>query len=301
MVFRGFVGNLIREAAQGKLHEAADAQQKIAELGDVDVLVATAAAAESGGLVDKLTDPVTLAGRGFTERVGRLGERVVGIVETGVGRQRAARAMAEVIAVRQPQWVIAAGFAGALHEDLLRGHFLMADAVLHTESNHELSIGLTMDEQTLAASPNIHVGRLLTLDHIVRSPEEKRKLGEQHNALACDMETYAVAKVCVETKTRFLAMRIISDAVDDELPPEIAKLLDQNSTAAKLGAATAALWNRPSAAKDLWKLKEDALAASDRLAKFLAGVVEQLPVDPRPELPNNENVTGARDDRGESP
>ncbi len=297
MVFRGFVGNLIREAAQGKLREAADARQKIAEIGDVEVLVAMAAAAESGGLVDKVTDPVTLAGRGFTERVGRLGERVVGIVETGVGCQRAEAAMAEVIAARRPQWVIAAGFAGGLHEDLLRGHYLMADAVRHAESSHELSIGLTMDKETLAASPNIHVGRLLTVDHIVRSPDEKRKLGEQHDALACDMETYAVAKVCVETKTRFLAVRIISDAIDDQIPPEIAKLLDQNTTAAKLGAATAALWNRPSAAKDLWKLKEDALAASDRLAKFLVGVIEQLPVTDSRRQESPPTASHNRDDR----
>jgi hypothetical protein len=34
---------------------------------------------------------------------------------------------------------------------------------------------------------------------------------------------------------------------------------------------------RFSAAKDLWKLREDALKTSDRLAKFLVGVVEQLP------------------------
>jgi hypothetical protein len=30
----------------------------------------------------------------------------------------------------------------------------------------------------------------------------------------------------------------------------------------------------------MWQLKEDALAASDRLARFLAGIVEQLPKSP---------------------
>jgi hypothetical protein len=30
--------------------------------------------------------------------------------------------------------------------------------------------------------------------------------------------------------------------------------------------------------KDLWQLKEDAIRASDRLAKFLEGIVTQLPV-----------------------
>ena len=47
--------------------------------------------------------------------------------------------------------------------------------------------------------------------------------------------------------------------------------------ASKLGAAAGAIMKRFSAAKDLWKLREDALKASDRLAKFLASIVEQLP------------------------
>jgi hypothetical protein len=37
-----------------------------------------------------------------------------------------------------------------------------------------------------------------------------------------------------------------------------------------------AMTKRFSAAKDLWKLREDALKASDRLAKFLVGVTNEL-------------------------
>ena len=91
------------------------------------------------------------------------------------------------------------------------------------------------------------------------------------------METFAVAKACAAAGRRLLSVRIISDAVDDELPPEIEHLLHQKTLAGKLGAAAGAVLNRFSAAKDLWQLREDALKASDRLAKFLVGVVEQLP------------------------
>jgi adenosylhomocysteine nucleosidase len=90
-----------------------------------------------------------------------------------------------------------------------------------------------------------------------------------------------VVETCAALQVRCLSVRIISDAVDDVLPKEIEKLMAQESTAAKLGAAAAALWNRPSAAKDLWQLKEDALVASDKLAKFLLGVKRQLPVEKR--------------------
>ncbi|MFY9342078.1 MAG: hypothetical protein WAT39_06300 [Planctomycetota bacterium] len=44
------------------------------------------------------------------------------------------------------------------------------------------------------------------------------------------------------------------------------------------GAVVGTLWRRPSSVKDMWKLKETALLAADGLAKFLAGLIMQLPV-----------------------
>jgi adenosylhomocysteine nucleosidase len=90
------------------------------------------------------------------------------------------------------------------------------------------------------------------------------------------METAAIAAVCRQEKTRFLSVRVISDAVDDELPPEIEKLMASKSFARQLGAAAGAIFKRPSSIKDMWKLREDAVRLSDRLATFLSGVVEQL-------------------------
>ena len=154
----------------------------------------------------------------------------------------------------------------------------MAETLVDEASGEQLSVGLSMDREALAQSPGVHVGRLLTVDRLIRTVEEKQQLGEGHAALACDMETFAVARISADLKRRFLSVRVISDMVDDELPKEVARLLDQQTTAAQWGAAAAALWNRPSSAKDLWKLKEDALQISDRLAKFLVSVISQLPI-----------------------
>ena len=282
-MFRYFLGNMIREAAQQQFQDAAENARETAERAadlKCDVLVVMALPIEAGGLVDQLRDLVVTAGDGFTERIGQLGkDTCVGILETGPGQKRASAATAEVIASREPQWVISAGFAGGLHDELRRGHFLMADSVSQASTGEEIEVGLTMDREALKSSNGVHVGRLLTVDRIIRGVAEKRQLGEQHNALACDMETFAVARCSQQAKKRFLSVRIISDAVDDELPKEIDKLLQQENRVAQLGAAAAALWNRPSSAKDMWKLKEDALRSSDRLARFLPGVIEQLPIE----------------------
>ena len=287
MVFRYFLGNLIREAAQGKLQQTAAEAKAAAERHlelKCDVLVAMALPIEAGGFLDCLAEPSTMKSAKFTEHIGHLkkvgGEEsvVVGIVETGVGQTSAGLVTSQLIGLRQPQWVVSAGFAGGLHEDLPRNQFLMADRVRCAKSGEELSVGLSMGNEPTDASPAVHVGRLLTVDHLVRVSNQKRELGGRHDALACDMESFAVTKACQQSDTRFLSVRIISDAVDDELPKEISRLLDQKTTAAQLGAAAAALWKRPSSAKDMWKLKEDAIACSDRLAKFLTGVILQLPL-----------------------
>ena len=134
---------------------------------------------------------------------------------------------------------------------------------------------LAIDLQT-ESSRSVHVGRLLTVDHLICKPAEKAALGAEHHALAVDMESWAVGEVCRQNKVRFLSVRIISDAVDDELPEDLNSLVTQKSTAGRLGAAAGTLFRRPGSVKDMLRLREEALVASDRLAKFLDGVIRQL-------------------------
>jgi adenosylhomocysteine nucleosidase len=126
-------------------------------------------------------------------------------------------------------------------------------------------------------SSHMHVGRVLTTNRVIDTPEEKRALGSEHRALAVDMESFAVATICQREKTRFLSVRVITDSVNRTLPPDIDHLVKRTSTAGRLGAAAGAILRRPASIKDMWQLKEDAIVASERLANFLTGVIRQLP------------------------
>jgi adenosylhomocysteine nucleosidase len=191
--------------------------------------------------------------------------------------QAAARRGAEVlIEGHRPRWVISAGFAGGLQPPTERGDIVMADSVVG-DHGERLAIDLRMPTADDSPSRHVHVGRLLTVDRIIKTAEEKRLLGQQHAALAVDMETLAVAQVCRKQKQRFLAIRAITDAVDDQLPADVERLLNRPTMARKIGSAAGSLLRRPSAAKDLWRLRESAIVAADRLAKFLEGVIKQLP------------------------
>jgi adenosylhomocysteine nucleosidase len=236
--------------------------------------VVFALAIESGGLEDLLSGLVRIRGHGFAAHEGGLKGRRVVIVRSGAGQTRVARATELLIDGHQPQVVISAGFAGALCPTLKRHDIIFANEVSDLKGQ---KISLNQADrifQHSAAWPGLHVGKLLTLDHVVRRPSEKQALFQQHQALAVDMETFAVAEVCRHRDVPFCAVRIILDAAEDQLPPYIERLLRQESKAARLGAALALLWRRPASLKDLWALKENALMASDKLAKFLEKLMD---------------------------
>lgn len=297
MLLRMLVSNFIRQTAERKIHDVVrnrasrgqgesgpetvhdhEAQPLTEEIPPCDAAFVFAMGIESGGFVDLLPDVVATRCESFLEHAAYLDQRRVVVVDSGVGCEAAAKATEDLIAIHKPAWVISAGFAGGLQDELRRGHILMADHLVDCDGN-ELEVGLKLDPQVIAATKGLHVGRLVTVDHIIRDEKEKRALGQQHDAMACDMETMAVAQTCQRHKVRFLSVRIISDAVDDHLPAEIEKLISQKTLAGKLGAAAGAIFGRVSSVKDMWKLKEDALKASDRLAKFLVGVIPQLTGD----------------------
>ena len=230
---------------------------------------------EAAGLVERLTRTIRTRCAAFVEHDGFLGEERVIVAETGVGMEAARRAAADVIAMHQPAWIVSAGYAGGLADDVRRGHFIMAETVVD-ERGRELSVGLKVPPEVLSAQKSLHAGRLVTVDRLIRDEADKRELGRRFDAVACDMETWAVAETCAQLKTRFLSVRIITDAVDDKLPIEIENLLDQKSIAGKLGAVAGALLNRPSSVKDMWKLHEEAQRGSTRLGKFLESAAAQL-------------------------
>ncbi|MFQ5732533.1 MAG: 5'-methylthioadenosine nucleosidase [Planctomycetaceae bacterium] len=176
-----------------------------------------------------------------------------------------------MIDAHSPKWVIACGYSGALRDGTAVGDVVMADAVVDTHGR-ELRVDLNMSAE---GQKRLHVGRFLTSDEMVRSVADKRALGEKHDAIAVDMESLPVAQVCRETGTRFLAVRAISDDLTADLPAEVVSVLGDTGSF-RLGAMLGAVWKRPGSVKEIWRLREQTMIASDRLAKFLQGVVVQL-------------------------
>jgi len=300
MAWHWLLQNWLRGLAEEKIREAvfeaacqkasATAGPDAAETAVCDVVVVFALKEESGGFEDLLEGTVTTKGDGFVVHLGQWKGRRIGIAVSGAGRQAAARATEAMILGHRPKLVLSAGFCGGLKPQLDRHDVLLADRIALADGN-ELPVDLdSVRPARLLSKPGVHVGRLLTTDEIVRRPRDKRALGESHDALGVDLESFAVAEVCARRQTRFLAVRVVSDTVDETLPREVDRLSRQKTRAAQFGAALGAILDRPGALKEMYRLKQNALAASDRLAKAIASLITHLTPAPQ----EDQNVSGEK-------
>lgn len=137
---------------------------------------------------------------------GTLAGREVVILHSGMGMTSASERVTKFLESHSPSLWIAAGFAGALAQDL---H--IADIV--TVQNFSDSL-LFSRISSLPARP----GTLITTKQVVETAEQKKDLARHTGAIAVDMETAAIHRLCAAREIPVLAIRSISDTAAQNLP-----------------------------------------------------------------------------------
>ncbi len=195
------------------------------------------------------------------------------VVEMGIGRQRAEKALTWLLSRPSmgnvpycPKVVIAAGFSGALRAELQIGDIILATEVVDADGH---CWPTTWPTQPLTGEwqPPLHYGRLLSVPQLVSRPDEKRTLGDRHRAVAVDMETAVVARLCRQQGVPFACVRAISDTVETALSPQLVSLLEGERIAPV--RVLAALAKRPALAGELWRLAQYTRHAGRQLAQAL--------------------------------
>ena len=239
------------------------------DLAHADIGLVCALPLEIAPFIERCEKVRKYTGGDFVFRGGRYDSIRIAAVETGVGFARARRATQSLLDAHSPPWILSVGFSGSLRADICVGQIVVATSIsdVHGQS-------LTLDV-SVPAEPEkgLHVGPIVNTDAIVRTVDEKQQLAEQTGAV--DLESLAVAQVCRDRGVPFMAVRVISDDMSRDLPPEILSLFGTTGTV-RLGAAVTALWKRPASGKDMWAMRESARKAALKLAGFLDGVVHQL-------------------------
>ncbi|MFN2540914.1 MAG: hypothetical protein ABR514_01930 [Chthoniobacterales bacterium] len=187
------------------------------------IAVTFALPVESAGLRRLLRDS-SRQRCGDTEVVhGRIDNRTIELLHTGVGEKICRRRLAIFLQDRQFELLISAGFAGALDDRLKPGDLLLAT---------NFSSPKTEQAQSLLSGLRFHAGDLLTIDRVIDSRQERAQLARETGAAAVDMETDFIARICAEHALPMLALRAISDtpARPLPLPPRVLFDLDRQKT-----------------------------------------------------------------------
>ncbi len=189
-----------------------------------------------------------------------------------MGRARAQRGAERLIDGHRPRWIISAGFAGSLNPEIARNTVLMPIEVANVEGRRFPTDWPAAVELPARVERR---GRLLTTDDVVLKAEGKARLRAEHGADLVDMESSAVAALCIERGIKFASLRVVSDDAMTDLPPEILTIMGDTGSY-RLGAAIGAIWRRPSSLKEMLALREQAVQAADRLAKAILDLLPRL-------------------------
>jgi len=262
----------------------------------VGIVFAMAVEADAFAALAQETVELSAAGLVFSE--GTVAGRRVAWCVAGAGAEAAQRATRLLIDGHRPRLILSAGFAGGLDPALVRGTAVSPQQSLTSTGGPPIACTATgqgsLSTAPIGPSPigpsstGIQSSDLaiVSVDHVVATAAAKRALAAASGASLVDMETYAVATVAQAAGLACVSIRVISDDSSQELPREIAALIQPQSGMRRLGAALGAIGRRPQAAVDMWRLWEHAVVDGRTLARaietFLAGLAATPSADGRP-------------------
>lgn len=219
-----------------------------ARLGIVTGLAAEAKALRAGGV-----DAGIACGGSDTARARAAARR---LVENGVGG------------------LLSFGVGGSLANIVLPGQIVLAEAVVLPDGRRlpcDPSWRAALAGRLAGLPVKLHGGLIAGSDSPLCDPAAKHALRHHTGGMAVDMESHAVAEVAAAAGLPFLALRAVSDAVDQAVPEFAMGGVDEQGRT-RLAPVLLGLLRRPQALPDLIILGrhfEQALA-SLRLAAKLA-------------------------------
>lgn len=208
---------------------------------------------------------------GETAQVAQIGGAEVGVVLTGVGFDRASACVSRVL---QSEFealdiCISSGFVGALRPEHLVATVLAARTVFSEQTQPDSTNGHLEGHPLLLAAAKecgaTLVDSFYTASHAVGTAAEKRRLGSAADAV--DMESFAVIRETEKSGVAAIAIRAVSDGVDEDLPLDMDRILSngQVSIPRVLGQVA----RRPQALPGLMRLGKQSKNAAESLAHFL--------------------------------
>jgi nucleoside phosphorylase len=182
------------------------------------IAITFALPAESADFVRLLEKPRLNSREGVENIRGSLHGKLVAVIHTGVGKMICRQRMEVMFRREKFEWLISAGFAGALERELRVGHLLVAENYSSPKLLAAHQLELTADKTFL--------GKLATVPRMIESMAQRETLNKRTGAVAVDMETETIAEICHAHDVPMLSVRAISDTSVEPFPAPAHILFD---------------------------------------------------------------------------
>ncbi len=176
--------------------------------------------------------------------VGQVGDKKIVICQSGIGKVSAAFATTLMIERFNPRAIISTGVSGG-GEGLEPFDIVVADSVVQHDVDTS-ALGdpkgfvSTINKQYFTASKSINSlvlqclqeikrGIIACGDQFIADSARINQIKEEFNAIACDMESGAVAQVAYIAGVDWAVIRGITDKADDEAPKDFECMLKKVS------------------------------------------------------------------------
>lgn len=202
--------------------------------------------------------------RDFDLFKANIGSTEATVLLTGIGGESADRALRS-ISVESYDLCISTGLAGALEAGLEPGDVVVARAAKTLDKRLKLASDIALVDFAVACGAWSGKSSI-TVDRIAATAEEKEKLGSRGSIV--EMETAYILAAAEKQHVPAVAIRAISDAVDEDLPLDFARILDSRGRL-KVGGLLREVGLRPYRIGPLIKFARQSRAAAVKLADFL--------------------------------
>src|SRR5256885_5361802 len=181
------------------------------------IAVTFALPAESSEFLRRLRDRTGVDRNGVRITGGKINDRAIEVLHTGVGEKACRQRVAKFLQDQQFDVLISTGFAGALNDQLKVGDLLLAKNFSTIELNNR--------RKSFSSLP-IHEADLLTVRALIDSTDERNKIARTLGAAAVDMETEFIARACAARGVPLLSLRVITDTPRKPFPAPPKVLFD---------------------------------------------------------------------------
>ena len=199
---------------------------------------------------------------------GKLNGRDVAIVHTGVGARNCNERLEALIHKTRPKFVISAGFAGAVTNELRVGDLILAENFSDST--------LLADAGRILASSRAHRAKLFTSPSVIDSISERNEIARNSSAGAVDMETGAIFAVCKAHGIPLLSLRAISDSPREPFPAPAPVLFDIDLQRTSYGRLASYILRHPASVPRLFQFSRKISSVRKKLTDALVALLREI-------------------------